>query len=161
MMEIQIEEYQIYILDSVLEIMGNYKQTDRKSPEAGGVLLGQVKNNRVYIMKVSTPSIRDRSSRTSFIRNKKVAQSIIDYEFTNSKKKTIYLGEWHTHPEKHPKPSGVDLKMIFDQYKRNNLNEPFLLLIIQGTGGLYIGFVNNNGLTGININDQFHCKCKS
>lgn len=153
MIEIEIDKYQIHILDSVIEIMENHKQNNRKSPEAGGILLGQVNDNSIYIMKASAPTIHDKSSRTSFERNKDIAQGIIEYEFTNSSNKTIYIGEWHTHPEKHPKPSVTDLKMIFDQYHKNDLNEPFLILIIQGMKGLFIGLVSGNEMKGVNINE--------
>lgn len=46
----------------------------------------------------------------------------------NSGQKTIYIGEWHTHPENYPNPSGVDNKMIVQQYFKNRINEPFLIL---------------------------------
>jgi len=148
MIEIELGKYRVHILDSVLRIFDLHKQIGPKSPESGGVLLGQVNDNNIYIMKASTPSVRDKSSRTFFVRDKVVAQSIIDYEFFNSNRKTIYLGEWHTHPEETPKPSSTDNKMIKAQFSKNELNEPFLVQIIRGTQALYLGLISKYKFEG-------------
>lgn len=139
----------IIIARSVLNTMERFKQTTKKAPESGGIVLGQVRDKNVYILKVSTPNKFDKASRFSFECNKDAAQVIIDYEFINSGHKTIYLGEWHTHPENYPNPSGVDRKMINNQYLKNKLNEPFLMLIIQGIKKLYIGLFNGKNLKEI------------
>jgi integrative and conjugative element protein (TIGR02256 family) len=153
MIEVKIGEYRIFIVDNVLRILSEFKQCLRYQNESCGILLGQVAENSIYIMKASLPSSDDKSTRTSCERTKKNAQLIINYEFENSDKKTIYLGEWHTHPEKHPYPSYIDLSMIKDQFKMNKLNEPFLTLFIQGTNGFYIGIYDGEKLNGININE--------
>jgi len=148
---VEIDQYRLHFTDSVLNLIDSYKQRNSRSPESGGILLGQVKDNDVYIMKASIPTTWDKATRRSFIRNKEIAQQIIDYEFANSGNRTIYLGEWHTHPEKYPHPSKVDEKMITDQYRMNDLNEPFLILFIQGINGMYIGLINKSGLHGMPI----------
>lgn len=129
---------EISITRSALNLIEKFKQSSKKANEAGGILLGQVTNEKVYILKVTTPNKFDKASRYSFDCNKDAAQVIINYEFINSGQKTIYIGEWHTHPENYPNPSGVDKRMIDNQYFKNKLNEPFLILIIQGLKGLYI-----------------------
>lgn len=126
------------ITDEVLGVFGTYIQDTRKKNESGGILLGQIKNETVYLLKVTVPNIFDRSSRTSFEREKRVAQIIADYEFVNSGNKTIYVGEWHTHPEDYPTPSGPDIRMIKDQLKTSKNLEPYIFLIIQGIKGLYV-----------------------
>ncbi len=153
MIDIAIDKYRIHILDSVLNILQSHKQTRRKSSESGGILLGQLSGDNIYIMKASTSSFYDKASRASFERDKRIAQGIIDYEFINSNRKTIYLGEWHTHAEKRPSPSGVDLQMIFDQFRENELNEPFLILIIQGQKGLFVGLVDRNEIKSVSISE--------
>ncbi len=137
---------EISITRSVLNLIEKFKQTSKNANESGGILLGQVADDKVYILKVSTPNKFDKASRYSFDCNKDAAQVIIDYEFNNSGRKTIYIGEWHTHPENFPNPSGVDRKMIDNQYFKNKLNEPFLILIIQGLKGLYIAIFNGKKL---------------
>lgn len=142
---------EILIARSVLNLIEKFKQTTKKANEAGGILLGQITNEKVYILKVTTPNKFDRASRYSFDCNKDAAQVIIDYEFTNSGQKTIYIGEWHTHPENNPNPSGVDKRMIDNQYFKNKLNEPFLILIIQGLKGLYVAMFDGKKLEETNL----------
>jgi integrative and conjugative element protein (TIGR02256 family) len=137
----------IKITRTALDVIEGHKQIKRKAKESGGILLGQVIGNEVFILKVSTPNIFDKASRHSFDCNKDAAQVIINYEFMNSGQKTIYIGEWHTHPENHPTPSRVDNKMIVQQYFKNRINEPFLILLIQGFKGIYIGIFDGKTLT--------------
>jgi len=136
----------IIISHSALNVIEKFKQNSKKDNESGGILLGQVTNKNVYILKVTTPNKFDRASRYSFDCNKDAAQVIINYEFLNSGQKTIYIGEWHTHPENYPNPSGVDKMMIDRQYFKNKINEPFLILIIQGLKGLFVAIFDGKKL---------------
>ncbi|WP_086029119.1 Mov34/MPN/PAD-1 family protein [Tenacibaculum holothuriorum] len=151
---ITLGSYKIHFTDDVLLLMAQFKQINSKQHEAGGILLGQVKENNIYITRISFPSESDKSSRYSFYRNKKNAQAIIDYEFHNSNKRTIYLGEWHTHPEDLPNPSDTDRKMINDQFSKNKLNEPFLLQYIQGLKGFYLALIEKDSNKEVRICDN-------
>lgn len=150
----KIGSYEIHFTEDVLLIISKFKQIKYKQHEAGGILLGQVKGNKVYITRVSFPSKHDKSSRYSFWRSKNNAQTIIDYEFHNSNKRTIYIGEWHTHPEEIPNPSNTDRKMIKDQFSKNKLNEPFLLQYIQGTKGFYLALIEPNNFNEIKVKED-------
>jgi len=146
MKEFKIKNRNVYINDSTLKLIESFKQTKKRDNESGGILLGQIKDNDIYILKASIPNEFDKASRNSFECNKDAAQVIMDYEFFNSDKKTIYLGEWHTHPEKFPNPSFVDKKMIKNQFFKNKLNEAFLILLIQGLDELYIAMYDGKTL---------------
>lgn len=136
----------IFITRSAQEVIESYKQKSKRAKEAGGILLGQISNEDVYILKATTPNKFDRASRNSFECNKDAAQIIINYEFINSGHKTIYIGEWHTHPENHPNPSEIDKKMIINQYFKNRINEPFLIMLIQGLKGIYLAIYDGKTL---------------
>jgi len=135
----QGSQYNVAISEDVVERISAYRQIKSYSRESGGILLGQVKGNCLFILKISEPSSEDTSTRHSFVRNPQKAQKIINDEFVASGKKTIYLGEWHTHPEDYPKPSMVDYQMIRDQFDKNELNEDLVLILIQGRKGIYLG----------------------
>lgn len=154
MKRFELDQYSIYISEHVLSLLADYKQLKCNSHESGGILLGQVKDKEIYILKISIPSKLDKSSRTSFKRDRQKAQIIIDHEFQNSGQKTIYLGEWHTHPENYPKPSIVDVNMILSQQVENKLNEPFVLLLIQGLKGLFLGKAENKKIKGISLYEK-------
>jgi integrative and conjugative element protein (TIGR02256 family) len=138
------DKIKVSINSSIINLFEKFKQSSKKDNESGGILLGQVKGNNVYILKASIPNKFDKSSRYSFECNKDAAQIIIDYEFKNGDNKTIYLGEWHTHPEDIPNPSSIDKAMIKDQYFKNKINEPFLILLIQGLKELYVALYDGN-----------------
>jgi integrative and conjugative element protein (TIGR02256 family) len=139
----------VILTKAVIRIFEGFKQFKKKDNESGGVLLGQIIDDKIYILKASTPNKFDKAGRFSFECNKDAAQVIIDYEFINSENKTIYLGEWHTHPEGYPNPSGIDIKMIRNQYFKNRLNEPFLILLIQGLKEIYIAKFDGNKIESI------------
>ncbi|GGH64742.1 Mov34/MPN/PAD-1 family protein [Phaeocystidibacter marisrubri] len=153
MVEVELSKKRIVLSDRLLEILERYKQIGKKDNEAGGILLGQVSEDGIFILKASAPCSADQASRTGFVRSKKKAQYIIDYEHVSSGGQTIYLGEWHTHSEPYPCPSQVDLRMITDQYDKNRLNENFVILLIKGTKGIYIGLKSNGKIKGMLINE--------
>lgn len=140
------EKYKLHITEQVHGILKRYIQDDGKKNEAGGVLLGQIKNNNIYLIRVTVPNKFDKASRFGFERNKEIAQILADYEFINSDKKTVYVGEWHTHPEDFPTPSGQDINMIKDQLRLSKHIEPYLFLLIQGRKDIYVGVYDGNKL---------------
>ena len=146
MREVVLNSHTIVFTEEVLRIFEKFTQTKSKDLEAGGILLGQAKEKekRIFVTKASIPSEFDKATRTSFYRNPKIAQVIINYEFLNSGKRNVYLGEWHTHPEKSPKPSQLDDKMIYSQYNENRLNYPFLIQCIQGTSKIFVRLITTD-----------------
>lgn len=142
----KLPDYELIIQPDALKIMKSFIQNDRTKHESGGILLGQIKDGKIYVQNVSTPNKFDRSGRYYFHRDKDAAQIIIDYEFANSFGNVIYLGEWHTHPEAVPSPSIQDMKMIKGQYNSGTLNVPFVLMIIQGTSKLFVSSFDGENL---------------
>lgn len=141
-----IDKIQLTLTDEVLKILANHIQDDSRKNEAGGIILGQISDTEVRILKASTPNKFDKASRYNFVRDKDAAQVIADFEYLNSNKETIYFGEWHTHPEEDPTPSLQDIKMIKEQFKLGKNFPQFIFLIIQGTKGLYVGVCNKKDL---------------
>ncbi|MGZ3862490.1 MAG: Mov34/MPN/PAD-1 family protein [Bacteroidia bacterium] len=149
------DKFTLTIHKDVLSIFESYIQDTYKKNESGGILLGQLKDNQVYLIRASVPNKFDKASRHNFERDKIIAQIIVDNEFANSNGKTIYIGEWHTHPEDKPLPSGQDERMIKDQLKLNKNIEPYLFMIIQGIKSLYVGIYDGKKLTEMkNIKDR-------
>jgi integrative and conjugative element protein (TIGR02256 family) len=126
------KKYKIFIHNNALAIMESHRQCKVKQKEAGGILLGQIRKNEIHVLKATHPCNKDHRSRFRFQRNKNNAQKVINHEFYKSRGRTIYLGEWHSHPELYPSPSSIDKNMIRNQYYKNKINENFLLMIIVG-----------------------------
>ncbi|MCT1531331.1 Mov34/MPN/PAD-1 family protein [Sphingobacterium daejeonense] len=151
-MEIKVNKYTIVIHREPLEILNSFTQNSTKAPESGGIIIGKIIQGQINIIKLSVPTILDKSSRTNFERNKVSAQIILDYEFYNSNGQLTYLGEWHTHPEPFPVPSRTDLQMLKQQFKSNKIMTEFILLLIRGTKGIYLRIMDEEGFQEIKLN---------
>jgi len=145
-MKLIIDDKELVIIEKVKKIFNYFRQDTLEKNEAGGILLGQINKDSILITRASIPNKKDKADRYDFIRDKTMAQHIIDYEFANSNGKTLYLGEWHTHPANIASPSGVDKKMINDQFAKNKIHTDFLLLIILGLKKDYIASYNGKKL---------------
>lgn len=139
MRRFEAENIELCLSTDVLNIMQGFKQLKRRSKESGGILLGQVVGNKFFITRITMPNKFDQQSRFSFHRDKDVAQILADYEYINSQGKTIYLGEWHTHPELFPTPSSRDIKMIKEQFDLGKNLRRVIFMVIQGQKGLFAG----------------------
>lgn len=154
-MNIELESgRQLLITKNVLEIFNRSRQFQKNSKESGGILIGQVSDQNILISRATSPNKSDTQGATKFIRNKDIAQEIIEYEFQNSEMKNIYLGEWHTHPAIEAHPSSQDLKMIKEQFKNNQITIDFLILIILGKEIDYLGICDGSKIKSKNIKLQ-------
>jgi integrative and conjugative element protein (TIGR02256 family) len=149
-MYFDIPGYQIELDERVLKVIDCFRQTRPQMHEAGGILLGEIYGTTIHITKASTPNSFDRSSRFHFERDRAAAQVIVDFEFLNSDGHVIYLGEWHTHPEDDPTPSGRDRQMIRSQLELGKLNEAFILMLIHGRKTTYLGYQTKTNLVRAN-----------
>lgn len=117
-----------------IETIHQYKQVEKKSPESGGVLLGRfIKGSKnIVVDKLTTPLKGDKQTRYSFKRFSPLHQEIITAEWHKSKGTCNYLGEWHTHPEDFPTPSGVDTRDWKRKLKKDVFSSRYLYFIIAG-----------------------------
>lgn len=125
----------IKLTDSVIEKLRSYQQHDEEDLEAGGVLLGRfiLESKHIVIDYVSVPMIGDRRTRYSFQRGAKMHQRVIDDQWNKTGGTCHYLGEWHSHPEEFPEPSGKDRNNWTTHLKRDTFSSRFLYFIIVGT----------------------------
>jgi len=135
------EELTLEFTPGVLADLNKYRQFGKRK-EAGGILLGQVFDDRVLIDEITLPSIWDRAGKLFFIRNVRKAQKEVNKTWVKSGGKRIYLGEWHTHPEVNPTPSSDDKKLILNMLKDTKMEIDFLFLVIVGLDDLdlYVGY---------------------
>jgi len=153
-MRISIGKYVVEFSAEVLEILRAHRQLKQNDNEAGGIILGRLIGNTISVCRLSVPTELDKRSKTSFVRSRISGQIIIDYEFFNSDRQIVYLGEWHTHPESVPVPSSRDIAMINDQLKRQVLNTDFVILVIRGFSALFTGILDKNGLVTVTLKDN-------
>lgn len=76
--------------------------------ERGGLLLGYRRGPHLHIDFATTPGPADRASKFAFHRDTAGHQSIASQRWLTSSGTSDWLGEWHSHPEPDPRPSGTD-----------------------------------------------------
>ncbi|MAW06728.1 MAG: peptidase [Halobacteriovoraceae bacterium] len=99
----------IVVEASAINTMHSFRQIRSTAHEAGGVIIGERRGDSFIVKEVTIPSPKDISSRFQFVRQDHHHQSRIIDANKSSGGTYNYLGEWHTHPEKHPTPSQIDL----------------------------------------------------
>lgn len=127
--------FTVEIAPAALRVLSSFRQVNRGDLEAGGVLLGRLieESDDVVIDEVGEPTDRDRRSRTFFHRARRAAQRIVDRAWRKSGGTRVYLGEWHSHPEPVPHPSGQDLSDWVGIVRNARFEHGFLLFIVVGT----------------------------
>lgn len=145
-MQIGIENITITLSPESLEILDRHIQRQPADLESGGIILGRVMGDAIEIQRLSVPTELDKRSRITFDRHRLSAQIVINHEHANTHGQVTYLGEWHTHPEDDPTPSGVDITMIKKQFAENTIHTNFLILLIQGRKTLFTALISRAGI---------------
>ena len=114
-------------------ILGN-RQTDRRSTESGGLLLGRLVEGTmdVVVDEATEPTAYDRRRRFFFGRVRAPAQKRVDTAWKQSSGTRNYLGEWHTHPEPNPHPSSHDVREWVRVSQEAIYEQDALLFVIVG-----------------------------
>lgn len=123
------------ISQAALTCILNYIQDGPEKAEAGGVLLGRhiLDSEDVVIDLVTVPMPGDCRSRYCFRRSQRPHQKAIDRAWRKSHGTCAYLGEWHTHPESVPRPSGVDCREWRRKLEEDIYPGDTLFFVIAGT----------------------------
>ncbi|KAB0549088.1 hypothetical protein F7R01_16865 [Pseudomonas argentinensis] len=135
----------ILVESSPLEAMDLYRQNAPHKPEAGGIILGYRRDTHLHVTQVTIPQVDDKRHRYGFHRSAQHHQQVALKAWHASGKTMDYLGDWHTHPELHPSPSGLDLnewKKICSQRK-----SPMLFMILGVRGDLWVGLGDSREIT--------------
>ena len=99
------------IKDEILLAIRHHVQNGPFRKESGGVLIGRelIEGNLVVVEHMTGPKPRDFRGRHYF--DRRDASHVVFYNELNEKGCIYaYIGEWHTHPERVPKPSAKDLR---------------------------------------------------
>lgn len=132
-------DYRIFVTlsDQVLDVLNKHVQRTEGTPESGGILLGHVRGQNLEILEATVPTIWDKRFRYLFERMPFGHRFVANKRWAASSGTVRYLGEWHTHPEDHPTPSGID-KAEWKKLAENRADKRPLLAIIAGRVELYV-----------------------
>jgi integrative and conjugative element protein (TIGR02256 family) len=134
----------LHFSGSSLEIFCQHLQARDADCEAGGLLLGSVHGAHMLIEQVTVPTAWDKRFRCLFKRMPFGHETIALSRWTASQGTIRYLGEWHTHPEDYPEPSGLD-RSEWNRLSARRRDKRPLLAVIVGRKALYVELVPSTG----------------
>lgn len=135
---------QIAVLsESVIKHLLAHRQK-RWGREAGGQLFGVFEGVRtVRVLQATGPRKTDLRRRCFYKADKVAEQREIHEAFRLG---LHYVGDWHTHPQNIPSPSGFDVDSLQNVYRMSIHSLNYLLLLIVGRADspdcLYMGLVD-------------------
>lgn len=136
-------EVLLHFSDAVMAVFRANVQTGGRS-EAGGILLGTVHDHGMLITHATVPSRLDQRLPTFFSRSARGHRGIAQRLWRASGGTMRYLGDWHTHPEDAPSPSGIDLREWRKLALARNDERPALSVIV-GRLTLHVELMHSSG----------------
>ena len=140
----------LILSDAVLAHIESRRQLTPGSTEAGGQLFARIDGSCIIIERATGPRLSDRRSPFSFIPNRIAERREIKRLF---KEGLHYAGDWHTHPERRPKPSGTDAGSFRDMFRKSRHQLAGFVMVIVGTdappAGLFVGVSDGEKLEAL------------
>jgi integrative and conjugative element protein (TIGR02256 family) len=122
------DDSKLLISDEVVSHLLKYRQLRIWSREAGGQLFATFDGPDVTFRKATGPRRTDRRGRRHYEPDR-AAENV---EITKMHAEGLhFVGDWHTHPEKRPTPSALDIQSLGESVKRSRhqLNAFFLIVV--------------------------------
>lgn len=122
----------IDVLNPILDEIKNWLQDDCSKPESGGYIVGyqHKETGNVSLEGVSHPYPLDIRTRVRFDIRDSSHQLFLKQA---RRKKSYYMGVWHTHPQKKPIPSEIDWLDWQETLKTDQTGCQFVFFLIAGT----------------------------
>jgi len=145
----------IILTDKVIETFARYRQRKFFQTEAGGQLFAEFSGADTFIVEATPPRETDKRRRYSFQPDRELQLSDIENRHVHGRH---YVGDWHTHPQRVPNPSPVDIgSMVECFHKSSHVLKAFILIVV-GTSippkGLYVGLVQNGSFRRMVVEHQ-------
>lgn len=120
----------VVLCESVVMHVRRFRQTLATDSESGGQLFAKVTATEIRITRATGPYKEDRVSRYRLTLNRWRQKSDIRKLFQSG---LHFVGEWHTHPERFPSPSSIDLENIQECFVKSRHELSSFLMLIVGT----------------------------
>lgn len=134
----------LHFSSQTLETFGQHIQASDADCEAGGLLLGSVHGAHLLIQQATVPTSWDKRFRYLFERMPFGHEAIALSRWTATQGTVRYLGEWHTHPEDIPLPSGLD-RSEWNRLSTQRRDKRPMLAVIVGRKALHVELVPSSG----------------
>lgn len=126
----------ILIAEGALQRINADAARFRGRSERGGILLGLRRGSHVEVNEATLPTRWDRGSMFTFRRSAAGHQAVALRRWRTSQHTVDWVGEWHSHPERLPSPSSIDLRSWRDITRHRAAP---MIFVILGYEGLWVG----------------------
>lgn len=133
------------LAEPVIAVFQHHIQTRPSDCEAGGLLLGTIHGSSLAVTEATVPTIWDKRLQYFFERMLFGHSSIAHARWKASGGMVRYVGEWHTHPQDYPCPSGLD-RTEWNKLSGKRADGRPMLAVIVGRKGLYVELVPHAGI---------------
>jgi integrative and conjugative element protein (TIGR02256 family) len=118
----------VILIDNVVAHLLRHRQSCWRYREAGGQLFARFDGKQIVVVEATGPRRTDRRTRTTYIPDRAAELREIADRHAHG---LHFVGDWHTHPDRHPQPSPVDLASMAECVtKSTHRLNGFLLLIV-------------------------------
>lgn len=114
--------------DVVTQRIQKFTEPPEADREAGGILLGSYRGPHIEVLQCTTPMRKDSRTRFDFVRRDPGHHRAADAAWRSSGGTINFVGEWHTHPEDHPRPSNID-RNTWAELMRKRQHDALIFLI--------------------------------
>lgn len=141
------------------EVLRHFFESRQKhcwQTETGGQLFATLSPTEIRILKATGPTRGDLRSRFGFRPDRRRQQR----EINQMRELGLhFVGDWHTHPQRFPEPSPVDVSSIHDCVRESVHDLNAFLLVVIGTEefprGLFVALSDGHVLTKLECTEDF------
>lgn len=126
---------------AVVEHFNRHRQLRFWQCEAGGQLFARFDGGRIEVVEATGPRPTDRRTRTSYTPDPAAEQREIDARFPLG---LHFVGDWHTHPEDWPSPSGIDRASTASVVRRSTHELNAFVAVVVGRKALHVSLHDGN-----------------
>jgi integrative and conjugative element protein (TIGR02256 family) len=146
---------QTYLFSSTCaDALSSNRQRNFLAKEIGGQLFARFKEGVIVVEIATVTSGRSRRTKFGFWPDREAERQDIARLFKDG---LHYIGDWHTHPEKHPTPSSTDIHKALEIFKKSQHELNAMLMVIVGQArfpdGLFVGAVTALNVSACNKTD--------
>lgn len=141
---------ELILTDQVIAFLGCFRQQSRNQTEAGGQLFAKITEESIVVETATGPHNKDLRRRFYFFPSQIRLRAEIKSYF---KKGLHYVGDWHTHPQKLPLPSSLDIDSMKRCFRKSKHELEHFILIIVGqkseNENIWVGLVSEKSCINI------------
>lgn len=128
----------------VLQVFTKHCQRHFWQHESGGILLGKRRGKHIEVLVATEPMPSDRRSEYFFGREADGHSEVARLAWRSGNHTVDYVGEWHTHRQRVPTPSGLD-RSEWDKLSAGRSDRNALVTVVVGTQQLHVELVKAAG----------------